>query len=530
MGWVKPDLKPILVANGARFFAAKGDDREAVVDDVVLLLKATNQELPEKVSTRIKTWYNNEIAQFCEVREKDKSSGKIKDYSEHYDEIKEEMNQAGEPWNEIHRLTIAKLWGELSEDEQEECRQKAMSINNGEISESDKCRLASASADNTAGKCHDPWESPMFKFERNEKFSPWLTHYSLAVVSLRAGSGKLEEPEAELTELTYGKNNIFSGLRSGRENQKASRLQGGSDGRMIANRKPRKADQLPTPTKEQRDLCNVWPTPWQVSVLCQSNAMNPRSWHLPAVQRHCSFRQENAGNLWGQNGLFVIMDGYQGQDTNIGQFPKWKVQKGVVNSFLEYSESFKDVGSDNSSDEEGEKKLQKVKYPWARLDFLEYAEGHGNHKDWDGYPLLPEVPKMLGTEWIGGAKIMIRTFFKEVLTFEAVPVTMHSNNQTPWKPSAMATPEGARSLIAEKYLPVGVGLKDPSRMVKAEVEAIYKLWTDRQKKTKKPLAFKVEEVRQKVAEDGRLHVAALKPKKRAYVDTGGKCRGIGFMA
>jgi hypothetical protein len=24
-------------------------------------------------------------------------------------------------------------------------------------------------------------------------------------------------------------------------------------------------------------LCNAWPTPWQVSVLCQSNAMNPRS-------------------------------------------------------------------------------------------------------------------------------------------------------------------------------------------------------------------------------------------------------------
>ncbi|KAJ6597906.1 hypothetical protein B0H10DRAFT_2231851 [Mycena sp. CBHHK59/15] len=82
----------------------------------------------------------------------------------------------------------------------------------------------------------------------------------------------------------------------------------------------------------------------------------------------------------------------------------------------------------------------------------------------------------------------------------------------------MATPEGARSLIAEKYLPVGVGLKDPSRMVKTEVEAIYKLWIDRQKKIKKPLAFKVEEVRQKVAEDGRLCVAALKPKKRAYVE------------
>ncbi|KAJ6579008.1 hypothetical protein B0H10DRAFT_1963080 [Mycena sp. CBHHK59/15] len=97
------------------------------------------------------------------------------------------------------------------------------------------------------------------------------------------------------------------------------------------------------------------------------------------------------------------------------QFPKWKVQKGVVNSFLEYSESFEDVGSNNSSDEEGEKKLQKAKYPWARLDFFKYAEGHGNHKDWDGYLLLPEVPKMLGTEWIGGAKIMICAFVREVL-------------------------------------------------------------------------------------------------------------------
>ncbi|KAJ6583316.1 hypothetical protein B0H10DRAFT_1962151 [Mycena sp. CBHHK59/15] len=117
---------------------------------------------------------------------------------------------------------------------------------------------------------------------------------------------------------------------------------------------------------------------------------------------------------------------------------------------------------------------------------------------------------MLGTEWIGGAKIMIRAFVKEVLKLAT------GSSSPPW--TAMATPEGARSLIAEKYLPVGVGLKDPSRMVKIEVEAIHKLWIDRQKKSKKPLAFKVEAVRQKVAEDGRLRVAALKPKMRAYVE------------
>ncbi|KAJ6624673.1 hypothetical protein B0H10DRAFT_2186511 [Mycena sp. CBHHK59/15] len=368
MGWVKRDLKPILVANGARFFAAKGDDRKAVVDDFVLLLKATNQELPKKVSTRIKTWYNNEIAQFREVREKDKSSGKIKvkrydaklvaqeDYSECYDEIKEEMNQAGEPWNEIHRLTISKLWGELSEDEQEECQQKAMSINIGEISESDKCRLASASADK----------------------------------DIAAFVKRIQEI-------------------------------------------------------------------YRVRMVCLS------SWTDIKGKTQTLVHETSLSPKFSQ------------------QFPKWKVQKGVVNSFLEYSESFEDVGSNNSSDEEGEKKLQKAKYPWARTGM-------------DIHPLLPEVPKMLGTEWIGGAKIMIRAFVKEVLKLAT------GSSSPPW--TAMATPEGTRSLIAEKYLPVGVGLKDPSWM----------------KKSKKPLAFKVEEVRQKVAQDGRLRVAALKPTKRAYVE------------
>ncbi|KAJ6538404.1 hypothetical protein B0H10DRAFT_1971552 [Mycena sp. CBHHK59/15] len=268
------------------------------------------------------------------------------------------MNQAGEPWNEIHRLTIAKLWGELSEDEQEECRQKAMSINNGEISESDKLRLASALADK----------------------------------DIAAFVQRMQE--------IYG-----------------------------------------------------------VRMVCLS------SWTDIKGKTQTSVHERSLSPKFSQ------------------QFPKWKVQKGVVNSFLEYSESFKDVGSNNSSDEEGERNYKRRNIPGQ--------EGHGNHKDWDGYPLLPEVPKMLGTEWIGGAKIMIRAFVKEVLK----PAT--GSSSPPW--TAMATPEGARSLIVEKYLPVGVGLKDSSRC-------------------KKPLAFKVEEVRQKVAEDGRLCVAALKPKKRAYVE------------
>jgi hypothetical protein len=43
-----------------------------------------------------------------------------------------------------------------------------------------------------------------------------------------------DKQEKAFLELTYGENNIFSGLRSGRENQKASRLQGGSDRRLQA--------------------------------------------------------------------------------------------------------------------------------------------------------------------------------------------------------------------------------------------------------------------------------------------------------
>jgi hypothetical protein len=61
-----------------------------------------------------------------------------------------------------------------------------------------------------ARQCTNPfvplavWESPVFKFQCNEKFSPWLTHYSLAVISFRTGSGKLGEPKAELTGTSCG--------------------------------------------------------------------------------------------------------------------------------------------------------------------------------------------------------------------------------------------------------------------------------------------------------------------------------------
>lgn len=82
----------------------------------------------------------------------------------------------------------------------------------------------------------------------------------------------------------------------------------------------------------------------------------------------------------------------------------------------------------------------------------------------------------------------------------------------------MATPEGARRLISNKYLPEGLGLKDPSRMVKAEVVAYYKLWIGRQKDEKQPLVFKLEEALQKAREDREARSAALQTKKRSYVE------------
>jgi hypothetical protein len=84
----------------------------------------------------------------------------------------------------------------------------------------------------------------------------------------------------------------------------------------------------------------------------------------------------------------------------------------------------------------------------------------------------------------------------------------------------MHTPEGARLLISDKYLPLEMGLKDPSRMVKTEVEAIYKHWMTRQKNNKRPLEFKMDEVKAKIEENRRLRAEALSSMKRAYVDVG----------
>jgi hypothetical protein len=49
MTWVTKVLKEVLAANGQRFFASKGEDRDRVVDDVVRLLKETNETIPDKV-------------------------------------------------------------------------------------------------------------------------------------------------------------------------------------------------------------------------------------------------------------------------------------------------------------------------------------------------------------------------------------------------------------------------------------------------------------------------------------------------
>ncbi|KAJ7798321.1 hypothetical protein B0H13DRAFT_2391672 [Mycena leptocephala] len=167
------------------------------------------------------------------------------------------------------------------------------------------------------------------------------------------------------------------------------------------------------------------------------------------------------------------------------QFPNWKTQKGMVNAFLEYSESFKDA--DESDEDEADQLEKKAKYPWAHIDF--YGDDDDLDERLHNYPILPKVPKGTAGEWIGGCKIVIRAFVKAVHQLET------GSSTVPW--SSMATPEGAHQLIVTKYLPAGLGLKDPSRMVKTEVKAYYKLWMARQDAGKKPLVFKVEEAKEK---------------------------------
>ncbi|KAJ6459087.1 hypothetical protein C8R45DRAFT_942509 [Mycena sanguinolenta] len=84
--------------------------------------------------------------------------------------------------------------------------------------------------------------------------------------------------------------------------------------------------------------------------------------------------------------------------------------------------------------------------------------------------------------------------------------------------SAMATPEGARELIPSQYLPEGLGLRDPSCMVSAEVENIYKLWMYHQKEQKFLLQFKAAEAKRKLNEDQQARLKSLKRKKDMYVE------------
>ncbi|KAJ7637932.1 hypothetical protein DFH06DRAFT_1335574 [Mycena polygramma] len=193
------------------------------------------------------------------------------------------------------------------------------------------------------------------------------------------------------------------------------------------------------------------------------------------------------------------------------QFPRWKTMKGVVGAFIDYSALFEDPGAEGSSDEdedEDKKNTNKSKYPWAVLGTIPQEELPDNVSE---YPLLPEVPKSNGKEWIGGAKIMIRQFVKKVYELGT------GSSTPPW--GAMATVEGVQELVKEHFLPLGVALKDPSRMVKGEVEKIYKLWTQRQRQNKLPLRFKVAEAKQKIREDKEGRIQALKRKQPDYIDT-----------
>ncbi|KAJ6556081.1 hypothetical protein B0H19DRAFT_1071214 [Mycena capillaripes] len=389
------------MANGVKFFAAKGSDRDDVVDDIVKELRAVKDDLSETLHSQVKTWYNNEIAQFRDPKLAKESSTKVKvkrydaksiareENEERYNEIKEDL-AGGTEWNLLHRATISKLWDELGDDEKDACAKAAQARNSGNLKEVDKRKLASAHAN------------------------------------------------AEMASFVKNMYNIYG-----------------------------------------------------VRMVCLS------SWTDLAGHAQTSVHETSISPKFSQ------------------QFPNWKTKKGVVNAFLEYSESFED-GDLSDDDEEGQTTTTKqAKYPWAQLDF--------NRDDDDvddalrNYPILPVIPRdKKAGEWIGGGKIMIRAFVKEVHKLQT------GSSTVPW--SAMATSEGARALILSKCLPDGLGLRDPSRMTKAEVEAYYKLWITRQDEGKKALVFKEDEAKEKREEDRALRVAAL--KKRAYIEIDGDSDGV----
>ncbi|KAJ7457162.1 hypothetical protein B0H11DRAFT_2320785 [Mycena galericulata] len=394
MGWVTPELKAILVEHGAQFFASKGEDREKVVDDVVALLREAKDDLPEVLSTKVKTWYNNEINLFRNPQERDVDDTRVKIkrhnaksvakevYGEKYEEIKQQLQDSGTEWNDLYRETMKRLWGGLTDKQQTKCQETATSRNSGDVSEGEKRKLATANA--------------------NKEVASFV--------------------------------------------------------------------------KRMHDI-------YGVRMLCLT------SWTDPTGNSQTSVHETSTSPKFSQ------------------QFPNWKTQKNVANSFLEYSEFFNDPV--DSDEEEQEEVAKKMKYPWARLDFHP-EDDEETTPNWRGYPILPDPPNKKNSEWIGGYKIVIRAFVKAVYKLQI------GSSHPPW--SSMSTPEGAQELIRDKFLPDGLGLKDPSRMVKSEVEAFQKLWMGRQNRDKRPLDFKEFEAKRKAAEAREVRIASLTSKKRRYVE------------
>ncbi|KAF7349652.1 hypothetical protein MSAN_01691600 [Mycena sanguinolenta] len=189
------------------------------------------------------------------------------------------------------------------------------------------------------------------------------------------------------------------------------------------------------------------------------------------------------------------------------QFPRWKTMKALPRAFMDYSELFADsVGEESDEGEEKPQNLNKAKYPWAVLDSVHAEDGDETPE----YPILPEIPKGTGQEWVGGAKILIHEFVKTVYRIDT------GSSLPPW--GAMATPDGAWELIKDSYLPKDRGLRDPSRMVKAEVNDLYMHWFKRQEDGKTPLKFKVAEAKKKQEEDRQVKLQALKRKKQDYIE------------
>jgi hypothetical protein len=98
------------------------------------------------------------------------------------------------------------------------------------------------------------------------------------------------------------------------------------------------------------------------------------------------------------------------------QFPEWKTKKNVAGKFVDYGESFQNHLEEDSSNEEESEKKTLAKYPWAQVDFYVLEPTDDTYNGWNGYPILPEVPLKSGQEYVGGLKILIRSFVKEVLS------------------------------------------------------------------------------------------------------------------